>query len=118
MDVKINKEIRTYRENLFFGLTLRQCICSIFAIVIAAGLYALLHDKLDKETMSWVCIIGAAPVAAAGFFRYNGLTLGKFLWAFVKSELLLAAPRVWRSENYWLEAIQQEQKETQHEVKE
>ncbi len=33
MEIKINKEIRDYKENIFFGLSLRQFICSILAIV-------------------------------------------------------------------------------------
>jgi hypothetical protein len=42
------------------------------------------------ETVSWVCILGAAPVAAAGFFHFNGLNLEQYLWAVFKSEWLCA----------------------------
>ena len=91
MEIKINKEIRAYRETLFFGLSARQFICSVLAV-------------LDRETVSWVCIVGAAPVAAAGFFQYNNLPLEKFLWAFLKSEVIMAGKRVWKAENYYEEA--------------
>ena len=47
--------------------------------------YLLLGPALGKETASWVCILAAAPVAVAGFFSYNGLTLEQFVWAFIKS---------------------------------
>ena len=30
MEIKINKEIRAYRETLFFGLSVRQFICSVW----------------------------------------------------------------------------------------
>ena len=33
MEIKINKEIRAYRETLFFGLSTRQFICSVLAVV-------------------------------------------------------------------------------------
>ena len=78
MEIKINKEIRAYRETLFFGLSVRQFICSVLAVGVAVVLYFSLSRVLDRETVSWVCIVGAAPVAAAGFFQYNGLTLERF----------------------------------------
>ena len=110
MEIKINKEIRNYKETLFFGLSLRQFICSLLAVGVAVGLYFALRNVLDRETVSWLCIVGAAPVAVAGFFKYNGMTLEKFLWAFIKSEFLLAGNRVWKSENYYLTPIEKEGK--------
>ena len=110
MEIKINKEIRAYRETLFFGLSVRQFACSVLAVGMAVALYFGLRRVLDRETVSWVCIVGAAPVAAAGFFQYNGLTLEKFLWAWLKSEVIMAGKRVWKSENYYEEAIKREVK--------
>ena len=43
--------------------------------------------------------LAAAPVAIAGFFHYNGMTLEQFLWAFIKSEILCAGPRRFDSVN-------------------
>lgn len=102
MEIKINKEIRNYHETIFFGLSLRQFICSAMAVGTAVALYFCLHDFLGRETVSWMCIVGAAPVAVAGFFQYNGLTLEKFLWAWLKSSFIMAGPRIWKSENYYL----------------
>ena len=110
MEIKINKEIRNYKETLFFGLSLRQFVCSVLAVGVAVALYFALRNVLDRETVSWLCIVGAAPIAVAGFFRYNGMTLEIFLWAWLKSEFLMAGNRVWKSENYYLTAIQKEGK--------
>ena len=63
MEIKINKEIRNYKETIFFGLSLRQFICSVLAVGAAVALYFCLHGILGRETVSWVCIVGAAPVA-------------------------------------------------------
>ena len=38
MEIKINKEIRNYKETLFFGLSLRQFICSVLAVGVAVAL--------------------------------------------------------------------------------
>ena len=65
------------------------------------GVYLLLGPMLGKETASWVCILAAAPVAVAGFFHYNGLTLEQFVWAFIKSEILCAGERRFVSENFY-----------------
>lgn len=110
MEIKINKEIRNYKETIFFGLSMRQFVCAVLAVGVAVALYFGLSRIADRETVSWVCIVGAAPIAAAGFFHYNGLTLERFLWAWFKSEFLMAGNRVWKSENYYFEAAQSEVK--------
>lgn len=72
-EIKINKEIRDYTESIFFGLSLRQSIFSIIACIIATGIYFLFNDKLDTEMTSWLCMLGAAPFAALGFIRFQGM---------------------------------------------
>lgn len=101
MEIKIPKEIRQHRETIFFGLSLRQFLCAALAVGIAVMVYLLLSPALGKETASWLCLLAAAPVAVAGFFSYNGLTLERFLWAFLKSELLCAGGRRFISENFY-----------------
>ena len=41
MEIKINREIRDYTENIFFGLSLRQLIFSLLACGVAVGIYSL-----------------------------------------------------------------------------
>lgn len=72
-EIKINKEIRDYTESIFFGLSLRQSIFSIIACIIACGLYFLCKDRLGTEMTSWLCMLGAAPFAAFGFIRFQGM---------------------------------------------
>lgn len=110
MEIKINKEIRSYKETVYFGLTARQLICSLLAVGTAVGLYFALRGVLDRETLGWLCIVGAAPMAAAGFFHYNGLTLEQFLWAWCKTNFLLAGRRLWHSENYLYDLWDKEDK--------
>ncbi len=100
-EVKIPKEIRQYKESIFFGLSARQFFCAIFAVGIAAGAYLLLDNVIGKETSSWLCIVLAAPVARAGFFSYNGMSFEQFLWAVIKTELLYAGDRKYIGENIY-----------------
>ena len=97
MEVKIPKEIRSHRESIFFGLSLRQFICSLGAVMIAVIVYLALTPVVGKET--------AAPIAVAGFFHYNGMTFGEFVCAFVKSQILCARGRGFVSENFYYTAL-------------
>ena len=78
-------------------------------------LYFLLKPYLGTETVSWVCILGAAPFAALGFVKYNGMTAEKFIWAWIKSEFLMPKKLVFHSTNTYYElmkpTIEQKQKE-------
>lgn len=98
MEVKINREIRNYSESVFFGLSMRQCIFSVLAIAVAVGLYFVLKPYLGAETLSWVCILSAAPFAALGFITYHGMTAERFLWAWLRSELI--EPRFYHCGTY------------------
>ena len=105
MEVKINREIRNYTESMFFGLSLRQCIFSVLAIGVAVGLYFGLKPYVGMETVSWMCILGAAPFAAMGFITYHGMTCEQFLWAWVRSELLEPKRLYFKPTNLYYEAL-------------
>ena len=107
MEIRINKEIKDYHESLFFGLSMRQFICSLGAVGAAVGIYFGLKGVVGKETLSWLCIVCATPLAAAGFFKYNGLNFEQFLVAFVYSEFLCSGVRTYQSENYIYDAYRE-----------
>ena len=88
MEVKINKEIRNYTESMFFGLSMRQFIFSVLAVAVAVVLYFVLNPYLGTETVSWVCVLGAAPFAVIGFVSYHGMPAEKFVWVWFRSEIL------------------------------
>ena len=88
MEVKINKEIREYSENMFFGLTLRQFFFSVIGCAVAVVIYFLCKETLGLEITTWLCVLGVVPFAAIGFIKYNGLTAEQVADAYVKSKLL------------------------------
>ena len=73
---------------MFFGLSLRQFVFSLLAVGVAVLLYFVLKPYVGTETVSWMCILGAAPFAAMGFVNYNGMTAEQFVWAWLRSEML------------------------------
>lgn len=101
MEVKINKEIREFHENIFFGLTLRQFIFSVFACIVAVGLYFLLKPYLGMETLSWLCILGAVPFALLGFVKFNGMTAEQFLWCLIKYQILYPSHFEFATDNFY-----------------
>lgn len=88
MEIKINKEVRSYTESIFFGLSPRQFIYSILACLVAVIIYFLTIDILGMETTSWLCMLGAAPFASIGFITYQSMTMEKIVLEFFKSLLL------------------------------
>lgn len=101
MEVKINREIGDYTESVYFGLSLRQFIFSILACGVAVGLYFLLKPLFGIETLSWVCILGAAPFAAIGFFSWHGMTAEKAFFAYLRSEILMPNELKFKSINLY-----------------
>lgn len=104
MEIKINREIREYTETMFFGLSVRQFFFSIAALAVAVTLYLLLKPLLGTETTSWLCILAAAPFAVMGFVKYHGMSAEKFLWTWIRSELLEPKQLKCCPVNYYCEA--------------
>ena len=105
MEVKINREIRNYTESMFFGLSLRQFVFSLLAVGVAVVLYFVLKPYVGTETVSWMCILGAAPFAAMGFITYNGMTAEQFVWAWLRSEMIEPKQIKFEPINIYYEAL-------------
>lgn len=105
MEVKINKEIRDYTESVYFGLSLRQFIFSIAACLVAVLLYFVFKPYFGIETLSWLCILGAAPFAAIGFVKYNGMNAEEFVLAYIRSESLTSKELTFKPTNYYYELL-------------
>ena len=99
MEIKINKEIKEYTETMFFGLSVRQFIFALLACGAAVGIYFGCRSFLGTETLSWLCMVGAAPVAALGFIRYNGMTAEQLVRVWFRSEVRMPRRLLFRGTN-------------------
>ena len=106
IEVRINKEVRDYQESLFFGLSLRQFVFALLAVVVAVGVYFGLRAVVGERDIGWLCVLAAFPFALGGFFTYNGMTLEKFLLTIIRSELLYPRKLVFRAENLYAQAME------------
>ena len=110
VEVKINREIRDYTESVYFGLSLRQFLFSIAACVVAVILYFIFRPYFGIETLSWLCILGAAPFASLGFIKYNGMNAEEFVFAYIKSEFLIPKKLSFNPTNFYIKLITEKQK--------
>ena len=102
------KEIRDYQESIFFGLSTRQFLCSLLAGGVARFIYSGRSSAVvGSEEVGWMCILGAAPFAACGFFKYHGMTAEKLAWAWFKSEFLYPKKLVFQSDSLYYEAMEE-----------
>ena len=71
------------------------------------GLYFWLRPLIGSEEVGWICILGASPFAACGFFKYHGMTAEqeKFAWAWFKSEFLYPKKLVFKSNSLYYEVM-------------
>ena len=106
MEVRINKQGRNYQESLFFGLSLRQLLFALLAVAVAVGVYFGLRPVLGHGERGWVCLLAAFPFALGGFFQYNGMTLERFLLAYIRSEFLFPRRLVFKSDNIYAKALE------------
>ena len=69
------------------------------------GLYFSLRPIVGAEQVGWMCILGAAPFAACGFFSYHGMSAGRFLRVWFRSEILEPAHLRVQPTNLYYEAL-------------
>ena len=107
MEVKINKDVREYTESMFFGLSLRQFIFSFIALVVAVVIYFWIKPFWGVETVSWMCVLGAAPFAILGFVNYHGLNAEQLLWAWLKSEIIEPKKLIFESSTLYYDVLKE-----------
>ena len=105
MEININKDIREYTEGVFFGLNMRQLICSGLAVASAVAIYFYARKTVSQEVITYLCIAAAAPFAAIGFIKFNGMPMEKIFVAWMKDNILVPRRLTVKSNNIYLEAL-------------
>ena len=86
MQIKSNKEVRDYKEVVYFGMTIRQLLFTGLAGGAALGVYFL-------------CVAAAVPFGAFGFVQWHGMPFEQIVLVFIRSRLVLGRPVFFRPEN-------------------
>ena len=94
---------------MFFGLSLRQLIFALLAVLVAVVAYFGLRNFVGTGEVGWMCVLAAFPFALGGFFTYNGMTFEQFLVALIRSELLYPRKLVFKSDNLYVKSLENSQ---------
>ena len=104
MEVKINREIRSYTESMFFGLSMRQFVFSILACAVAVGLYFCFGLMWEWKPCPDV-YSGRGSLRGAGLYQLSRYDSGAVFVGMARSELLEPKRLYCVPTNYYYEAL-------------
>ncbi|SNU04594.1 PrgI family protein [Lachnospiraceae bacterium] len=79
MIIEINKDIDKYKETVVLGLTARQLIFSVIALVTGGSIVLLTYPYVGLTVSAYIAIPIVAPIALNGFYTYNGMTFTQLM---------------------------------------
>ena len=101
MEIKMNKEIRDYKEKVVMGMTLRQITAAASGIVFCV--YVVFHLRsISEDFAAFCCILVILPFAVLGDFlpKVNNVPFRKFLLAWVRYAFLVPKQLKFSGRNY------------------
>lgn len=104
INIRIPTEIRNYKERLILGLTIRQFFSTALAVMLCVPLYFYGKKYLPEDVVAWGVILIAAPLAAIGFVKLNGLPFEKIAvaiarWFMAPSKRKYVTSNIFRENN-------------------
>ena len=81
MQIPVNKDLDSYRDDFFKGLTLKQTALSIVSIASGTGafLFGTYVLRLEQSVSFYLALPVVLPIAASGFLRIYGMTPMEYL---------------------------------------
>lgn len=78
--VKVPKEIKDYQEKLMGGMSVRQLVFFVLAVLISVGVtaYCVLVLHMSVDTAGYIVIPILIPIVAFGWIRKEGMPLEKY----------------------------------------
>ncbi len=113
MEIKTNKDVTEYEENVFIGMTMRQTALGIAGVAVVAGAYFMTYSRMNSNLASWVAIGLGLPCFLFGFAKPHKMKLEKFLVIWFRSNFLEHRRLPFRTENKYYEACFLEEKESE-----
>ena len=104
MQIKTNKDVTEYEENVFIGMTMRQTVLGIAGVVIIAGSYFMTYGSMNNNLASWVAIGLGLPCFLFGFAKPHKMKLEKFLAIWFRCNFLEHRRLPFKSENKYYQA--------------
>lgn len=83
--IEINKDIEKYQESVAMGLSAKQFVYSILALLSGCLIVFLLYGKIGLTFSCYVAVPIVAPIALCGFYSYNGMGFREVFIRYMKS---------------------------------
>lgn len=110
MEIKVNEEIRNIKETFLLGLSLRQMIWSVIAVLSAIGMYLLIGDTINqRETTIIICMLTATPSVCIGYLKIQGMPAEKIFVEILQSYVINTQEIYNKTQNAILEQLEQEE---------
>lgn len=87
IEVRVPKEITEYKEKIIFGLSIRQLICFIIALLVGISTYFIANKYLGSDIASTIVMVEVMPIFAIGFIKKNGFTFEKYIALMIRHKL-------------------------------
>lgn len=88
IEVKIPAEIQEYKSKLIFGLSTRQIIAIMGALIVGVPLGVLGYGHISRDILPWLVIISVFPFAGWGFMTFKGMRFEEFMKVFFSMNFL------------------------------
>ena len=81
MQIPVNKDLDSFKDDFFKGLTLKQTALSIVSVAAGTGTFLLgsYVFHLSQSVSFYLALPVVLPIAASGFLRIHGMTPLEYL---------------------------------------
>ena len=101
IEIKMNTEIRDYKETIFAGLNLRQIISLVVAFAVNVPLYIYTKPHIGDDLASWLVMVTGVPVFLIGFIKFDGMPFEKYFIIMLRFNFLVPRKRKYKIENIY-----------------
>lgn len=78
MKAEIPPEITEYKEKMFFGLTVRQLVCTAIGLALAIPTGMFGSKVLPSDVVQYAVVFEIIPCAAIGWLKINDMPFEKY----------------------------------------
>lgn len=101
--IKVPKEIRNYKETVVLGLTLRQFVCLLLALIVGVRTYMLVCPIFKQDISQYICVLPSIPILVYGFFSFQEKPIEYYIKIWLKFHFGYKRIRKINTLNFWEE---------------
>ena len=79
IEIPVNREIRSYKETIFYGFTMKQVIFGILGLAAGAVVFLWLPKDLNLSVRTLLGLVAGAPMIVLGFLTFNNMTAAELM---------------------------------------